>query len=343
MKTTPEITSLLEACAADRCLTPVEARLVLSKQLRGELLQTVLLAADRRMRVISGNRARLYATIGVDATPCARSCGFCSHGAQWGVYPDSYELTPEQVCALAAKMGAFEPDWFTLRTTQDYGNERLCELVRAVRRVLPARTQVVVNTGEFDLAGARALSSAGVSCAYHTFRLREGEDTGIAASDRLETLRIIQESGLNLFALVEPLGPEHRDEEIVEAAFRLKQFDVALSGCMARVPVAGTPLARHGKVSDERVVRTVALTRLISGSEVAAICVHPPLPAALRAGANTMVVECGAVPRAEQPGQAVWRGFDFAAAGKLFTEAGYETLAPWCASQPAEEAPCCDK
>jgi biotin synthase len=298
---------------------------VLSDKLQGDALQQVLDAAKERMWVISGKRGRVWAAIGVDAAPCPRSCDFCSFGSAWNVYPECYELSPDDVCRQASQIGWFAPDWLTLRTTQDYGIARLCSLAERVRHVLPSTTELVVNTGEFDMAGARALKAAGVNGVYHTYRLREGVDTGIAPADRLTTLRIIQEAGLKLAALVEPVGPEHTDKEIVESAFRLKEYGVALSGCMARVPVPGTPLAKYGSVSNDRIVRIVAMTRLISGPEVEAICIHPPLPAALCAGANTVVVECGAIPRADRTESQSWRGFNFAAASQLFAAASYKT------------------
>lgn len=328
MNTPEHITALLNSCAADRCLTPREATLALSSELQGEALRQLLEAAHRRMCRISGSHARLWAAIGVDAAACMRNCAFCSHGVQWGVYPDNYELAPEEVCRQAADIGVLEPDWFTLRTTQDYGIGRLSELVKRVRHVLPPRTEVAVNTGEFDLAAARALKDAGATTVYHTYRLREGVDTGIAPSERMETLGIIRKSGLKLAALVEPVGPEHSDEEIVEAAFRLKETGVSLGGCMARVPVPGTPLAKFGKVDEDRIVRIIAMTRLISGPEVGAICVHPPVPAALCAGANTLVVECGAVPRSDRVEKTAWQGFGFAEAARMFVAAGYKMSTP---------------
>lgn len=317
------ITNLLDACKSGRLLTPGEAELVLSDQLQGDALHDVLQMADDRMRRISENRGRVWAAIGVDAAPCPRSCSFCSLGSAWNVFPENYELSPSEVCEKALQIGKFEPDWLTLRTTQDYGITRLCALAKQVRQVLPCSTELVVNTGEFDLAGAHDLKAAGVNGIYHTYRLREGVDTGISPADRLATLRIIHKAGLKLAALVEPVGPEHINKEIVEAAFRLREYNVSLSGCMARVPVRGTPLAKYGSVANERIVRMIAMTRLISGPEVEAICVHPPLPEALNAGANTIVVECGAIPRDNQAKSHPWREFNFTSAKQLLSTVRY--------------------
>jgi len=217
-----------------------------------------------------------------------------------------------------------QPDWITLRTTQDYGIEKLCVLVREIRKLMPPEMEVVVNTGEFNLDEARQLKDAGVAVVYHTIRLREGCDTGLAVADRIATLKAMQKVGLKMAALVEPLGSEHTDEEIVDAAFRLKPYDIKLGGVMARVPIPGTPLYELGQVSEERQTRVIAMTRLIYGPEVDAICIHPPLPSALKAGANTVVVECGAIPRDQDTFDTDWRGFSITTANRLFCEQGFD-------------------
>lgn len=318
--------ALLKACGEDACLSRELAMQVLREDLPDEVWQAVREAADRRMRNIASGRGRLYATIGVDASPCAMNCRFCSHGEAWGLAKERWELAPDEVCKrIHHLLQQAVPDWFTLRTTQFYGIDRLIELCRVVRRILPSKTKLIVNTGEFSASEAGRLADAGVNMVYHTYRLREGTDTGVRPEDRLETLRIIRNSPLELAALVEPLGPEHTDQEIVDAAFMLREFDVRLGGCMARIPVAGVPLAATGPVSEARQVRVIAVTRLISGPETADICVHPPMAAALNAGANTVVVETGAIPRQADIEQDTWRHFDIHEAAALLACRGYQT------------------
>lgn len=320
--------ALIDACERGDCLTRDDALQVLDEKLPEEIWEAVRHAANRRMREISAGYGRLYASIGVDSAPCAMNCRFCSHGAAWGKANARWELTIEEVCErLRALLASDVPDWFTLRTTQHYGVDRLAKLCRAVRAELPVETELIVNTGEFTAADAQHLADAGVDRCYHTYRLREGADTGVRPKDRLATLSIIRDSPLALAALVEPLGPEHEDREIVDAAFRLKEYGVGLGGCMARVPVDGTPLAEHGMVSERRHVRVIAITRLISGPEVADICVHPPTGAALDAGANTVVVESGAIPRDAATEDDTWRHFGVTEARDMLRIHGFRARA----------------
>lgn len=314
--------NLIKRCESGALLNPEEAILVLHNDLQGDLLQRVFAEANRRMRIYGKNKGFLWSAIGVDSALCNRNCKFCSHGAAWGVFNNPHELSTSEVLEHVARLSPYKPDWITLRTTQDYGIDRICRLVQEVRKAAPIETEIAVNTGEFGIDEAQKLKQAGVAVIYHTIRLREGTDTGLTIEDRIATLKAMQAAGLKMAALVEPLGPEHTDEEIVQAAFRLKQYDIRLGGVMARVPVPGTPLYDLGAVSEERQVRVIAMTRLVYGSEVDSICIHPPLADALKAGANTVVVESGAIPRDQSTSESTWRGFNPVDAHKLFADNG---------------------
>ncbi len=315
--------NLLQRCESGELLTPEEAILVLDERLIGEELQRVYDEANQRMHAYWTGKGRIWTAIGVDSALCSRNCKFCSHGAAWGVFDQPHELTVDEILWHVKNLASHKPDWITLRTTQDYGIDRLSTLAREVRKHIPDETEIVVNTGEFGLEDARKLKAAGVAVVYHTIRLREGIDTGLSVEERVETLKAMQAAGLKMAALVEPLGPEHTNEEIVDTAFRLKLYDIRLGGVMARVPIPSTPLYELGSVSEERQRRVVAMTRLIYGPEVDAICIHPPLPEAIRSGANVVVVECGAIPRDQCEAESSWRGFSPTDARKLYAENGF--------------------
>ena len=68
----------------------------------------------------------------------------------------------------------------------------------------------------------------------------------------------------------------------------------------------------------------IAVTRLVAGPRATDICVHPPIRAGMMAGANTVVVETGAVPREMEEVRSEWRAFTLPEAKALLAEAGYD-------------------
>ena len=68
------------------------------------------------------------------------------------------------------------------------------------------------------------LKEAGFDGAYHIVRLREGTDTQIPREKRIATLDAITKAGLDLYYCVEPIGPEHTYEELVDEMLRARNI-----------------------------------------------------------------------------------------------------------------------
>jgi biotin synthase len=272
---------------------------------------------------VTGNRASVWASIGVDYRKCAMNCNFCSFGQKWGLVEQESERSTEEIIGLIDKFVSQGARWVTLRTTQFYGFDRLIQLIRDIRSSVSGDYEIVVNTGEFDDEKAMILADAGAQVVYHTLRLREGTDTKFKPEERLATLGCVKLSPLGLAHLVEPVGIEHTNEEIADVFMKGMEHDAILSGAMARVPLPGTPLADRAQISERRLAQIVAVTRLASGHQAPNICVHPPSPLAMQWGANVVVVETGAIPRDTGDCDCEWHGFDMNAAKDRFTSAGY--------------------
>lgn len=280
-------------------------------------------AAREVARIAAGNEGRVWSAIGIDCRPCAMNCGFCSFGEKWGLIREPHEWSEEEIVHAAGRFVAEGAAWVTLRTTEFYGFDRLCALAKKVREAVPGEYGLVVNTGEFGPLEARRMREAGINVVYHSLRLGEGKTTCFRPEERLATLAAVRDSDLLLAHLVEPIGPEHTDEEVADIIMTAFAHRASLSGAMARINVKGTPFESRPALPDDRLAQIVAVTRLCGGIKVPDICVHPPRRGALEWGANVVVVETGAVPRTEAECAGEWRRFTVADAQKLFMESGY--------------------
>lgn len=258
-----------------------------------ELLQAARAVASHSSR----DQAYLWAAIGIDYRACPMNCHYCALGEKWGLVGQESELSAENVVDIAKKYVEEGVHWIVLRTTQFYSLEKLMELARTIRRQVPGDYRLVANTGEFTDKIAEELVEAGFEYIYHTVRLREGIDTPFRPEDRRSTLAAIKRSPLKLVALVEPIGVEHSNAEIADAFLEALEYGAVITGAMARVPVAGTPLGQLPPLSELRLAQIAAVTRLAAGIQAPDICVHPASEAAIAGGANVVVVETGAIPR----------------------------------------------
>ena len=280
-------------------------------------------------RQTAKNHGRVWSAIGVDCRPCPMNCGFCSFGEKWGLVRAPQEWSAPRIVETARRFVAQGAYWVTLRTTEFYSLEKLLDLVRRLRREVPGSYRVVVNTGELEAADARALAAAGGNAVYHTLRLGDGEPPGFTSATRLDTLGTVRGSSLDLAHLVEPVGPEHGNKELVAVLLTALRYEARLCGVMARINVPGTPCGdRAGtgpdaELSPQRLAQIAAVTRLAGGVRTPDICVHPPTLQALNWGANVLVVETGAVPRDVAESDTDWRAFGVEDALSLLLEAGY--------------------
>lgn len=296
---------------------------LLSLDYESSVVEPVFEAAREAARLYSNNEGRVWSSIGIDYQPCPRNCRFCSFGQEWNIVAKAGAWPDEKVVEKAVRFARQGAHWVALRTTVDISVSRLCELGRIVRRELPPAVKMAANTGDFDEQGAEQLLKAGFNTVYHAYRLREGIDTGVEPAERLQTLEAVARSPLELIYLVEPVGPEHTPEELAMEILRALSFKAAGCGAMARVPVPGTPLFERGRISDRALALLIAACRLAGGAAIDNICVHPPLAEALRAGANNLVVETGAIPRDRKDEENEWQQFTFDAALEMLQQAAY--------------------
>lgn len=275
---------------------------------------------------VTGNRGKVWASIGVDYEPCKMNCSFCSFGEKWGTVKEAYSWSDDEIISFAGRLASQGAEWIALRTTERFELGRLCKLAYKVRESVSGGYRLLANTGEANARMTKELQTAGFEVIYHPIRLREGVDTAFNIEERRKTLAYIQGSSMDLAYWVEPIGPEHTNEELADALLLSLECGVRLSGAMARVPVEGTPLYKHGEISERRLAQIGAVVRLASGRRAVDVCVHPPSQLAMDWGANVVVVDVGAVPRESSNMKEEWNGFDMAAANEKLLQAGYDML-----------------
>lgn len=274
-----------------------------------------------------GDRGRIWAAIGLDQARCPMGCRFCSFAEPWSQATEYRELHVDEVLHWADEFLRNGADYLVLRTSEQYPVDKLLELGRRIQGVKPAAVRLLANTGLATSAELADLHAAGFYGIYKTIRLREGSDTPFSAAERLQQIRAARQAGLQAFALVEPVGPEHSDEEVADAILTLRdEVETVLVGAMARVPVAGSPLAAHGMIDAPRLAAVTAAFILAMQDRFAGVelvCSHPAHPDVLRAGANAVVVEVGAIPRDTAFARTEWRGLTMNDARLLLQQAGY--------------------
>lgn len=236
--------------------------------------------------------------IGLDNYPCAANCKFCSFAPCNHVFAkeDIGKLEHDDIVGRAQygiEQGATS---IFLMTTATYKFEELLEVGRKVRAGLGEDVPLVVNTADFDADQAVELKKAGFDGAYHVIRMGEERDNELTVAGRWKTIEGIKAAGMFVSTCVEPIGPEHSVDELVEKTVFTREMEAVHSGAMRRTTIPGSDLEKYGQISYARLANIVAAVNLGTGPKIAN-CTHNPNKLGPMAGANLFWAEAGRNPR----------------------------------------------
>ena len=252
--------------------------------------------ANRDARRRYSGRGYIFAQIGIEASPCRANCGFCSLAEDVFDPKASFVLPVSEAERITDQLAAAGVDDLFLMTTANFSQDDFLRYAAAIRRRLPDSIRFVANIGDFDDAFAGRLKQAGFTGVYHIRRLGEGMDTRLDPAQRIRTLDAVRRAGLELYYCVEPIGPEHTPEEIVDEIFRARDYPVGVMAVMKRVCVPGTRLYARGEISAAELAKICAVAALCVRPE-RAMGVHEPDELCLMAGANQIYAEISVNPR----------------------------------------------
>lgn len=265
----------------------------------------------------------IFAQIGLNAEPCSVNCKFCSMGKSHYMMESTWRKDIDSIIAEAKDLVEEGINDLFLMTTADYPIDELINTAMQVIKILPDNIRFVANAGDFDDRVANKLKEAGFTGVYHIKRLREGIDTSIKPEVRIKTLDAIISAGLELYYCIEPIGPEHSYEEIVDEMLRAREYKVGVMAVMRRTPVIGTPLYENGQISSVELSKIAAVTRLVTRPH-RAMNAHETTPMSLICGVNQLYAEVGANPRDCISKTEQGRGFSIKNIRQLLMDAEYE-------------------
>ncbi|WP_455369263.1 radical SAM protein [[Eubacterium] cellulosolvens] len=282
--------------------------------------------ANQLTRERSNGAGQIHAQIGIDYTPCPRKCGFCIFG---GNPAQKIELSKKDILTRAKNFERAGADALYLMTTASFDFNRYIDLGKDVRKSLSTKIPLVANIDDFGSSEAQELQDVGFTAIYHAVRLREGKDTKIDPATRISTIENAKRAGLKIYFCVEPIGPEHNANEIVDLMFLGKKFKVEFSGAMRRTSTPTTRLHNKGEINYVQLAKIVAITRIVMLNSVIWNCTHEPNLPSLLAGANLIWAETGPNPRdkCHDTSSSEGRGLSVEQCRKLLKEAGLKTLA----------------
>jgi biotin synthase len=325
-RTTMNTDDLLAKAREEQLLSKQELVYLLSLPPDSREVFCVMAEACRISKQLSGGQAEVHAQFAVNLAPCSGNCLFCSFAMKNGIFDKEVRISADQAVAYAKQFEADGANAVFMMTTATYPFGLFIEISTEVRKALRKETKLVANVGDQSLSNAQKLKDTGFCGVYHALRLREGIDSNLKPEHRRESVHNFMESGLGVGTCVEPVGPEHTNEEIADLILFTRSFDAAFSGAARRIAIPGTRMAKLGMISELRMAQIVAVTRLGVHRTVVGNCTHEPCTLGAIAGANLFWAEVGANPRDIKEKTEDGRGESVPGCRRLFDESGWYTL-----------------
>jgi len=276
-------------------LTRDEALRLMRLPLHGRETYALMETANRMSREQFGPKGENHFHIGVNVNPCPMNCKFCSLSQEAGIFTEVIEFSDRQLVDWAKLAEASHADALNVMTTGTFSFQRFLEIGRLLKESVG--TPLVANTRDITHQEGEALLEAGFVGAYHALRLGEGRDTTLSRERRIQTFQVLKDVGLLWMNCIEPVGPEHSHEEIVDLMLLAREYGAVYSGVMRRINFPGSPMTHLGMISELEMAKMVAVSRLVMGDTPKAHCTHEPHSVSLIAGANLFFPEVGSSPR----------------------------------------------
>lgn len=282
--------------------------------------------ANRLSREHFNGKGENHFHIGINVEACPFNCSFCSLTVKAGIFKETIEFTYDEILRWARLAESGGADALNLMTTGTYSFERLLETGRMLRNEVS--TPLVANTRDINHKEGIRLLDAGFVGAYHAVRLGEGKETPFKVENRIRTITVLNDVGLRWMNCIEPVGPEHSVEEIVDLMFLARKNRATYSGVMRRINFPGSPMEQNGMISEIEMAKMVAVSRLVMGDVPRAHCTHEPHTASLFSGANLFFPEVGASPRDGEADTGKGRGKGLEDCKRMQVEMGWDPELP---------------
>lgn len=321
-----KVINTIDKALKGEMLNQEEIKLLFEVPLKSEEASYIQYASRKISESLNQGKAEIHGQLGINIGPCPKNCQFCSFAACNKVFPEPSVLPLEEIIRRSLDLEEAGANAIYLMTSANFNFDRYVEIAHEVRNKLQKESILVANIGDFTPEQALTLKEAGVNGVYHALRLGEGKTTGIDPALRLRSFEAAKKAGLILGNCVEPVGPEHTVDELVEKTIIAREAQPVFSGAMRRTTVPGTPLSQYGMLTEGKMAHILAVVRLAMGPDILGNCTHEPNVHGAVAGANLLWAEVGSNPRDVAGETQNHRGFSVERCRQIYWEAEWEVL-----------------
>ena len=237
----------------------------------------LLAAVYRVRRATHGNRVHLNFLVNAKSGRCGEDCGYCSQARNSKAEIAKYPLLQEDELLAGARVAADREAGTYCIVTAGRGplEKELTHIESTVQKIKKEHgLGICVSPGLLTSEQAVRLKAAGVNRINHNLNTSEKFYPKICSThtyqDRINTLRAVRAAGLEICS-GGIVGMGETNEDVVELATRLAEFEVDALPVNFWLPIEGTALAQNTvpePLSPRYCLKVLAMFRLTNPKTV---------------------------------------------------------------------------
>ena len=230
-------------------------------------LPELLSGADEIRRNFCSNEVKLCSIVNARSGDCPEDCKFCAQSAHNAAVIEKYPLIGfEAVEEAYRKAKKNRASCFGIVTSGKHLSAEELGAVCAIAKKLKGGIPVSVSVGELDEASLKELKSCGIKRIHHNIETSESFFPNICTThtfnDKINCINKAKKLGFEvcsgvLFGLGESFAQR------VEAAITLRELGVKSVPVNFFNPVAGTVLEKVPPLTEDEILRTIAMFRFV--------------------------------------------------------------------------------
>lgn len=232
-------------------------------------LRHLALAANEITREVNGDRVDVEQLNNIKKNACSEDCSFCGQSAFFETGIASYQLpSAEEVVAKATKARQEGAESYCLvaawRQPSEKDFEKVCNIIEQINKLVGINVEC--SLGFLTTEQAKKLKQLKVKRYNHNLETAKSKFAEICTThthqDRLNTLRIAREAGLELCTGgIIGLGETRKQRfELTLELATLHPEEVTIN---ILVPIPGTPLELQTPLLESEIVRMFAVVRFL--------------------------------------------------------------------------------
>jgi len=244
--------------------------MALTELKNNEEIEQLCLSANNIRKTFCGNKVDLCSIMNAKSGRCSEDCKFCAQSVHYNTNAEIYGLVSKEAALKVAKENESEGvNRFSLVTSgrgitsSDF--EKVLDIYEKLNRELKMKLCASLGILEYDKL--LKLKERGITMYHHNLETSREFYKEICTThsyeERIDTIKAAQKAGIPVCSGgIIGLGESWVDR--INLAFQLKELKVMSIPVNVLNPVKGTPLEDSKNLSQEDILKTIAIFRFIN-------------------------------------------------------------------------------